>query len=168
MMSVTWMGIALILVALGLFALDLKVTGHGLPAAWGILVLVAGIAMVSGAAAPYPWISSLILVSVVAFTVLLFVGVVASVPSAKRIPARTGAEGMVEEVGVAKSPISAGSQGWVFVHGERWMAALATAPEEASRDTIKPGQRVRVVELRNRQVLVVPYEPDASGRLIED
>jgi membrane-bound ClpP family serine protease len=75
---------------------------------------------------------------------------------------------MVGEVGVAKSPISAGSQGWVFVHGERWMAALATAPEEASRDTIKPGQRVRVVELRNRQVLVVPYEPDASGRLIED
>ena len=167
MLSVTWIGIALILLALVLFALDLKVTGHGLPAAWGILVLVLGTAMVSGAAAPYPWSSFLIFVSVVALTVLLFAGVITSVLSAKRIPARTGPEGMVGEVGVAKSPIGVGLQGRVFVHGERWSATLATAPEEANSGAIKPGQRVRVVGLRDTEVLVIPYEPDASERLIE-
>ncbi len=168
MVSVIWMGVALIILALVLFALDVKVTGHGLPAAWGVVVLILGIAMVSGAATPYLWSSFLILVSVVALTVLLFSGVVVSVWSVKRLPARTGAEGMVGEVGIAKSPIGVGLQGRVFVHGERWLATLASAPEEANRGTIKPGQRVRVVGLRDGEVLVIPYEPDVSGRLIED
>ncbi len=166
--SVSWIGAALILLALVLFAVDLKVTGHGLPAAWGILVLVLGVTMVSGIGAPYPWASFVILVLVVVLTALLFAGVVASVSGTRSRPVKTGAEGMVGEVGVARSPIGTGLQGWVFVHGERWRATLATAPEDMGGRTIKPGQRVQVVGLRHGEVLVLPYDPAASERLLED
>ena len=101
-------------------------------------------------------------------TALLFAGVVASVPSAGSRPVKTGAEGMIGEVGVARSPIGAGLQGRVFVHGERWRATLATTPEGTSGRTIKPGQRVQVVGLRDGEILVLPYEPAAPGRLLED
>lgn len=168
MIPVIWTGVALILLALVLFAVDLKVTGHGLPAAWGVLLLTLGAAMVSGVASPYPWASFMILVSVVVLTALLFAGVIVSVSSTRRRPAKTGAEGMIGEVGVARSPVGTGLQGWIFVHGERWRATLATAPEETSERTIKPGQRVQVVGMRNREVLVLPYEPAASERLLED
>lgn len=160
MVPVSWIGVALILLALVLFAVDLKVTGHGLPAAWGVLLLVLGVAMVFGVASTYPWASFVILVSVVVLTALLFVGVVASVPSVGSRPVKTGAEGMIGEVGVARSPIGTGLQGRVFVHGERWRATLATTPEGTSGRTIKPGQRVQVVGLRHGEVLVLPYEPD--------
>ncbi len=168
MVSASWIGVALILLALVLFAVDLKVTGHGLPAAWGVLLLVLGVAMVFGMGAPYPWASFVILILVVVLTALLFAGVVASVPSAGSRPVKTGAEGMIGEVGVARSSIGHGLQGWVFVHGERWRATLATAPEETSGRTIKPGQRVQVVGLRHGEVLVLPYESAASERLLED
>ncbi|CAN5337234.1 hypothetical protein BH24ACT19_BH24ACT19_12540 [soil metagenome] len=168
MVPVSWIGVALILLALVLFAVDLKVTSHGLPAAWGVLLLVLAVAMVSGVAATYPWASFVILVSVVVLTALLFAGVVASVPSAGSRPVKTGAEGMIGEVGVARSPIGAGLQGRVFVHGERWRATLATTPEGTSGRTIKPGQRVQVVGLRDGEILVLPYEPAAPGRLLED
>lgn len=168
MVPVSWIGVALILLALVLFAVDLKVTGHGLPAAWGGLLLVLGVAMVFGVASSYPWASFVILVLVVVFTALLFAGVVASVSGTRRRPVKTGAEGMIGEVGVARSPIGADLQGWVFVHGERWQATLAMAPEETSERAIKPGQRVQVVGMRDREVLVLPYEPAASERLLEN
>ena len=47
-----------------------------------------------------------------------------------RRPTLTGKEGMVGEVGTVRSPVGAESAGWVFVHGERWRAVLAFAPEE--------------------------------------
>jgi membrane-bound ClpP family serine protease len=47
-----------------------------------------------------------------------------------RRPALTGKEGMIGEVGTVRRPVGVNSEGWVFVHGERWRAVLAFAPEE--------------------------------------
>ena len=64
-------------------------------------------------------------------------------------PAITGKEGMIGEVGTVRGPVGMDSEGWVFVHGERWRAVLAFAPEEAYPGDSEPilgvGHRVAVV-----------------------
>ena len=86
-----------------------------------------------------------------------------------RRPALTGKEGMVGEVGTVRSPVGINSEGWVFVHGERWRALLAFAPEEADPHGGEPvvgaGRRVRVVGFGEGGVIqVVPTGPPGSGR----
>ena len=82
-------------------------------------------------------------------------------------PAATGVEGMIGEVGVVRVPVGGDLPGRVFVHGERWRAVPAVAPEEArgGRERfIEVGRKVRVVEVRGGEVVVAPVEPDGFGR----
>ncbi len=58
---------------------------------------------------------------------------------------------MIGEVGTVRSPIGIESEGWVFVHGERWRAVLAFAPEETD-----PRDREAVVGV-GRKVVVVGF-----------
>jgi membrane-bound ClpP family serine protease len=70
---------------------------------------------------------------------------------------------MIGEVGTVKSPVGVNSEGWVFVHGERWRAVLAFAPDETDpRDRealVGVGDKVMVVGFADGSVLqVVPVE----------
>jgi membrane-bound ClpP family serine protease len=70
---------------------------------------------------------------------------------------------MIGEVGTVRSPVGVDSEGWVFVHGERWRAVLAFAPEETDpRDreaVIGAGRKVMVVGFGEGGVVqVVPVE----------
>ena len=130
-LPVDWVGAALILLAFAFFVVDLKVANHGLPTAGAIVALVLGGLLLSGAVAPYPWVS-LVTLAVVAIFVggTLFV-VASEVRAARGRPVSTGMEGMMGEAGVVRKPVSGGSPGWVFVHGERWQAVAADVPEDA-------------------------------------
>ncbi len=75
----------------------------------------------------------------------------------------TGREGMIGEVGTVRSPVGVNSEGWVFVHGERWRAVLALAPNEAdpteSEAVIRAGRKVMVVGFGEGGVVqVMPVE----------
>jgi membrane-bound ClpP family serine protease len=63
----------------------------------------------------------------------------------------TGKEAMIGEVGTVRSPVGVNSSGWVFVHGERWQAVLAFAPEEITSRESEPMIGVR------RKVSVVGF-----------
>ena len=70
---------------------------------------------------------------------------------------------MIGEVGTVRSPIGMNTEGWVFVHGERWRAVLAFAPEGAdSRDrdaVVEVGRKVTVIGFGDGGVVqVVPVE----------
>jgi membrane-bound ClpP family serine protease len=78
-------------------------------------------------------------------------GVLRSSRGLRGRPAITGKEGMIGEVGTVRSPVGVESEGWIFVHGERWRAVLAFAPEETD-----PGDRAAVVEV-GRKVAVVGF-----------
>ena len=76
---------------------------------------------------------------------------------------------MVGEVGTLRSPVGVHSEGWVFVHGERWRAVLAFAPDETDpqdgEPTIGQGRKVRVVGFGEGGVMqVVPIQLPGSGR----
>lgn len=160
------LGMTWVLLALVLFVVDLKVTNHGLPTVGGMVALILGGLTLFDVASPYFLVSLITLVGVALLMGgILFVGVLSVVPAAKRRPVATGIEGMIGEVGVVREPVGVSSPGWVFVHGEWWRAIAAIAPEDIYQQDyeqiIKAGQRVLVVGLRDRKVVVLPFESAA-------
>jgi len=61
---------------------------------------------------------------------------------------RTGATGLLGEIGVVKEPIL--QEGKVFVHGELWKAI--------SKDPVEKGAKVRVIKVENLVLEVEPVE----------
>jgi len=156
-------GVVLVLVGLALFLIDLNVTNHGLPTAGAILALVVGGLALFGAGVPY---SEVLLGAIVVVAMLMggvLFGILGSLRALRGRPAITGREGMIGEVGTVRSPVGVESEGWVFVHGERWRAVLAFAPEEADPRDGEPvvgvGHKVAVVGFGDGGVVqVVPVE----------
>lgn len=156
-------GVVLVLVGLALFLVDLNVTNHGLPTVGAIVALLAGGLALFGAGVPY---SGILLGVVVVVSMLMggvFFGILGSLRALKRRPAITGREAMIGEVGTVKSAVGVESEGWVFVHGERWRAVLAYAPEradpEADEAVVGVGRKVAVVGFGDGAVVqVVPVE----------
>ncbi len=143
-------GALLILIGIALFVVDLIVSNHGLPTAGGIVALLAGGLALLWAGVPYAGVllGAVVVVAVLMGGVLL--GVLGSSRALRGRPALTGKEGMIGEMGTVRSPVGVESAGWVFVHGERWRAVLAFAPEEEAErregePTIGVGRKVSVV-----------------------
>jgi membrane-bound serine protease (ClpP class) len=67
---------------------------------------------------------------------------------ARRNRVVTGQEGMIGEIGVARTPL--GPDGKVFVHGELWNAV--------ARKPVDVGMRVRVAGVEGLHLLVEPAE----------
>jgi membrane-bound serine protease (ClpP class) len=162
-------GVLLILFGIALFIVDLSVTNHGLPTAGGILALLVGGLALLGAGVPY---SGVLLGAIVVVAMLMggvLFGVLGSLRASKGRAAITGKEGMIGEVGTVRSPVGVESSGWVFVHGERWRAVLAFAPEEADprgeEPVIEAGRKVVVVGFdEGGMVQVVPVDRSPRRR----
>jgi membrane-bound ClpP family serine protease len=165
-------GAVLVLVGLLLFVVDLGVTNHGLPTAGAIVTLLAGGLTLPWAGVPY---SGVLLGAIVVVTMLMggvIFGVLGASRALRGTPVLTGKEGMVGEVGTVRSPVGAESAGWVFVHGERWRAVLAFAPEETDPRDGEPmvgvGRKVTVIGFgEGGTVQVIPVEGAYSGRLLD-
>jgi len=131
-----------------LFALEAKFASHGVLAAGGIVCMVIGaLFLVDG---PIPQMRVNI---VTAVAVSLPIGIIAVflttlVLRARRGRVSTGSEGMIGEIGIARTPL--GPEGKVFVHGELWNAVAANA--------IPEGARVRVAGVNGLHLLVEPAE----------
>ena len=146
LLPINSMGVLLILVGLGLLALEVKVMSHGVLAAGGILALVLGALILVNS----PWPQARIHLST-ALSVALPLGVIMVVMlryviAAKRRKATTGEAGMVDSVGVAKTDLE--PLGKVLVHGELWDAR--------ARQPIAKGTRVRVREVEGLTLVVEP------------
>jgi membrane-bound ClpP family serine protease len=164
-------GVILILIGIALFIADLHVISHGLLTAGGILTLLTGGLALLLAGVPYSGVllGALVVVAMLMGGVLF--GILGSLRSSKGSPALTGKEGMIGEVGTVRSPVGVNSSGWVFVHGERWRAVLAFAPEQTdpreSEPMIGVGRKVSVVGFGDGGVVqVVPIELPGSGRYL--
>src|SRR5215208_861779 len=148
-------GVVLVLVGLALLLVDLSVTNHGLPTAGAIVALLAGGLALLVAGVPY----SGVLLGTIAVVAVLMGGVLLGVLRSSRAlrgrPAMTGREGMIGEVGSVRSPVGTHSEGWVFVHGERWRAVLAYAPEGDDESMIGVGRKVVVLGFGDGGVVVV-------------
>jgi membrane-bound serine protease (ClpP class) len=132
---VNWAGVLLVVLAIGLFAAEVKVASYGLLTVAGITAMILGAMMLVDSPLPElrvnPWKLLPVVVFMAAFTVLL----VRMVVEAQKRKATTGAEGLVGRSGVAATALE--PEGWVLVQGERWRAQ--------ADDRLDPGARVEVV-----------------------
>ncbi len=171
MVTLPVIGVLLVVVGLALFIVDLNVTNHGLPTAGAIVSLLGGGLVLLLADVPYAGVllGAFGVLSALMGGVLL--GLLGSSRALRGTPAITGKEGMIGEVGTVRSPVGLESEGWVFVHGERWRAILAFAPEETDpRDSdavVGVGRRVAVIGFGDGGVLqVVPVESSGYDRAL--
>jgi membrane-bound ClpP family serine protease len=147
-------GVVLVLVGLALFLVDLSVTNHGLPTAGAILALLAGGLALLAAGVPYSGVLLGALGIVAALMGGVLFGVLRSSRALRGRPAMTGKEGMIGEAGTVRSPVGVESAGWVFVHGERWRAVLAIAPEDPEEADPTDAEAVMGI---GRKVIVVGF-----------
>jgi membrane-bound serine protease (ClpP class) len=143
-LPVNYAGLALIILAIIFFILEIKVTSYGMLTVAGVISLVLGSLMLFKSPEPALRVSVELIAMLSTFT-LLVVGFLAWMAlRAQRTPVRTGMEGLVHEVGTARSALS--PRGKVFVHGEIW-DAVADEPVAA-------GEPVEVVAVRNLTLAV--------------
>lgn len=146
-LPVNYAGLALLLLALVLFIAEIKVVSHGLLSVGGVISLVLGALMLFKTAEPALRVSLEVIVSLALFSLALVGFLMFMVNRARQAPVRTGLEGLVHEIGTARSAIA--PRGKVFVHGEIWDAV--------SDEPVAPGEPVEVVAVRNLTLAVRPH-----------
>jgi membrane-bound serine protease (ClpP class) len=113
-------GVLLILLAVVLFAAEVKVASYGLLTVAGLVAMILGAMMLVDSPLPElrvkPWT---LLPAILVFAVFT-VAEVRLVLQAQRRTARTGREALVAQRGEALSELA--PEGWVRVQGERWRA----------------------------------------------
>ncbi|MGC2062996.1 MAG: nodulation protein NfeD [Thermodesulfovibrionales bacterium] len=134
-LPVNYAGFLLILLAVGLFILEVKVISHGLLAIGGVIAMTIGSLMLFETPGSLIRLSLWVVLPAVAATALFFVVVVRLVIRAARRRATTGAEGLIGAEGVAHTDIN-NDEGMVSLHGELWSAHADTQ--------IRRGERVVV------------------------
>ena len=143
LMPVRFAAMALLLVALALFALEAKFAAHGVLAIGGIIAMIIGaLFLVDG---PIPEMRiHLLTASAVAVPFAIIAVFLASLAlQSRRNRVVTGREGMIGELGVARTPLS--PDGKVFVHGELWSASASASLESGTRVRVKAVEGLRVI-----------------------
>ena len=127
----------LVVLAIGLFVAEVKVTSYGLLTLGGLVAMILGAMMLVDSPLPElrvdPWTLAPFILAFAAFTIAL----VRLVIHAQRRRAQTGTEGLVGQRGRVESEVS--PEGWVIVQGERWRARAG--------EPIAAGEAVEVLSL---------------------
>ena len=140
-------GVALVVLALALFIIDLFAPTHGVLTFGGIVAFFLGALMLFNRGDPAFRLSIAYIIPATLLTAAFFIFVVGAGVRAQFLPARTGKEAMLGKRAVALEPIDANG-GRVFVEGESWNAA-SQVPAEA-------GESVEIVGIEGLTLKVRP------------
>jgi len=150
-LPINWIGAALLLLGASLFILEAKFASHGILGTGGTVAMVLGaLLLING-----PPEVRIRLVSALSVTIpfaLITMFLVTLVVRARAGKAIMAEGGLIDMVGVARTPLEPG--GKIFVHGEYW-DAVSTAPVET-------GGRVRVVSVEGMKLHVEPVSSHRS------
>jgi membrane-bound serine protease (ClpP class) len=146
-LPVSYAGLALLVLAMIFFVLEIKVTSYGGLAVSGVICLVLGSLMLFNTPEPALRVSVELIAMLTAFAVLVVGFLVWMSLLARQLPVRTGAEGLIRETGVARSELA--PRGKVFVHGELWDAEALEA--------VAAGEEVEIVAVNHLLLTVRPH-----------
>lgn len=143
-LPVNYAGLGLIILAIILFIVEVKVHSFGMLAFGGIVAMIIGSLMLIKAPIPEMRPSLTFVLPVVIAISAIFLFLLTLVFRAHRRKASTGREGMIGEIGTARTDLS--PVGKVFVHGELW---------EAEADSpVHVGDQVKVLDVRGLKLHV--------------
>ena len=152
-LPVTFLGIALILLAVGLYVAELFIQSFGLLTLAGTVALVFGALLLFDPQQPYFQIEWYVIVITASFSALFFGVVLTAVVRARRARPTTGRENIVGSPAVATTQLT--PYGFVMAQGELWRAALE--PDEPAQE--EPEHHEDLVSVR------VPAEAAEGERL---
>ncbi|HEX6491242.1 MAG TPA: nodulation protein NfeD [Gaiellaceae bacterium] len=142
-LPISWAGLALILLGVGLLVIDAHVTSHGAISVAGLISLVVGAVMLFRNA-PSPYHANLaLLISLAAVLGGLWAFAITKAIQVRRRPVAVGAQTMIGEIGEIRG------DGLVYVRGELWRAR---SPQGLS---LQKGDKVRIDEIEPGLVLGV-------------
>jgi membrane-bound serine protease (ClpP class) len=148
--------LAMIVGAFILFALEAKFATHGILGIGGVVLLTLGALLLVDAPIPEMRVRLVTALAVSVPVGLITVFLMGIALKARRNKVVTGAQGLVGEVGIARTALS--PYGKVFVHGEIWDAVASTP--------IPAGQSVVVCGIEGLQLTVDPVlasHPETSA-----
>jgi len=153
MLPINWIGVALVVLGMVLFLLEIKIVSHGALAAGGVVSLVLGALILFPNSPEMPgWRAARMLVlgvAAAAGTIMAILTVM--VTRVWRLRPITGASGLLEERGTALTDLD--PEGRVFVHGEYWNARAA-----------RPVMKGAVVRVTGVHDLVLDVDEDRERR----
>ena len=152
LLPINYTGAALIALALVLFALEVKANSHGVLVAGGIIAMVVGALILIQSPLPGAQIHLSTALSVTIPVAVISVILLRFAVRAHLAKAITGQEGMMGEVGVARTDLA--PEGKVLVRGEIWDARSAMP--------VPSGGRVRVRAVEGLKLVVEP-ETESKG-----
>jgi membrane-bound serine protease (ClpP class) len=155
LMPVRFASLALILVAFVLFALEAKFVTHGVLTLGGIVLLTLGGLLLVDAPIPEMRVHLFTALAVSIPVGLITAFLMSIALRARRNKVVTGVQGLIGEIGVARTPLI--PEGKVFVHGEMWNAV--------SSISVPAGTQVVVEQVEGLQLSVTPYSQPAPGQL---
>jgi membrane-bound serine protease (ClpP class) len=139
-------GVLLIFLGVGMLIAEAFVTSYGILGLGGVVAFVIGsLFLIDTSKTNLEVNRDIIYGAAVALTVIIL-GLGYIVASERRRVAKTGAEGMIGEIGEVREAIGAGVPGKIFVHGEIWRAR--------SPEALAPGMRARVTAVKGLEVEV--------------
>jgi len=141
---ISYAGLSLILLGIVFFVLELKVASYGLLSIAGMVSIVIGSIMLIDLPSTWLSISWQSIFAVALLTIIFFVLVLSYAVKAQLSKVRTGTEGLLGEIGEAKSDLL--PEGKVFIHGELWKAR--------SESPVSEGERVVVTAVEGMTVKV--------------
>lgn len=136
-LPINYVGLILILLAMVMFILEVKVHSFGAFTIGGIIAMVIGSMMLIKAPIPELRPSLRFIIPVALGVSLILIFLVYLVVRAHTRRTLTGKEGMVGEIGRARTDLA--PEGKVFVHGELWDAEAV--------EPVRADEKVRIVEV---------------------
>jgi len=145
---ISFAGVALILLGIIFFILEIKIISHGALGIAGVISVVIGSIMLIDdptGALSLSWKSIVTVAVALGFFVF---GVLAYAVKAQMAKVQTGMEGLIGETGTAKTDII--GKGKVSVHGELWDAKSAL-PVKAGDEVIVTGVERLIIEVKKKE-----------------
>lgn len=144
-LPISWLGVSLILLSIGLFVAEAFVTSHGVLGVGGAVALTLGaLLLVEGPPGVRISLATALGAGIPFAVIAVFLGTLAA--RAHKQKPSTGESGMIGETGVARTPLE--PVGKVFVHGEYWDASSSVPVAE--------GAPVRVTAVNGLRLYVEP------------
>ena len=152
-LPLNYAGLALILLAFILFALEIKIISHGVLTIGGVISMLIGSLMLIDSSEPYMRISFSVILAVVGVTAAFFVIATTFAIRTMRKKPTTGDVGMIGQIGTVREKLN--PDGLVYVAGEYWKAHSATP--------IDQGEQVKVIAVEKMVLKVEKIKEEAGS-----